>query len=423
VEEIETTTPGAGSRAPSLAEPARVHERSRRIAQLLGVLVTGLLALAILMWWSSQALPARRHWDAVARANSYLRMGQPERAFETVSGIRDEGPGAGEAMTIAGLALIRMGEYRGARLALERAIKLQPNQFEALVGLADLNFGIGNGRRGIEVLEQAARLRPNEFQIWLTMGKVEHDLGNFPRAITAYEKAVQLRPTDREALTGLIRDLNDAGRPQRAAAWAAQALQAHPDDPAILGLGARAAFDSNRLDDAVVLADRALRADPGNAHALKARASVSVARGEWRTALPFAERAAAAPNDHAALQMLENVERKLGLTARANKTRALADRADERHRIISDLARQIDKRPEDPELRWKMAKTAWEGGAILLARRCFEAALALDPNFKPARESLDALMASHPALAQEGKTSISSAGTPDTKTRPSSGVP
>ena len=138
------------------------------------------------LWWhgshrcsSSRTLGRRR------RGRDALRRGRPDLALQAVSSVRDEAPGSGEAMTVAGLALLRLGEYRGARLALERAIKLQPNQFDAAITLAELNFGLGNGPRGIEVLQMAARLRPREFRVWLTMGKVLNDLGDFPKAIQA----------------------------------------------------------------------------------------------------------------------------------------------------------------------------------------------------------------------------------------------
>jgi tetratricopeptide (TPR) repeat protein len=349
-------------------------------------------------------MSAQGHWQAVARGSAYLRIGRPDRAFETVSGIHDEAPGAGEAMSIAGLALIRMGEYRAARLALDRAIQLQPKQFEALVALAELNFALGNGRRGIEVLEQALELRPREFRLWLTMGKVEHDLGDLPRAAVAYEHAVELKPSDRPALAGLIGALVLTYQSQRAEESCTKALEIYPDDPVILGFGARAAFDLNHQDAALALADRALRVDPHNVHALLARASVLVARSRWQEALPSAERAAASGVDRVALQILERIERKLGLDDRASNTRLLGDRAAERTRLMTELSKEVELRPEDPEIPWKLGKAAWELGSILLASRCFQAALALDPNFKPARESLEALSRSHPEVGREPGT-------------------
>ena len=56
--------------------------------------------------------------------------------------------------------------------------------------------------------------------------------------------------------------------------------------------------------------------------------------------------------------------------------------------------------PDDPKLRTALGQAALEGGATLLASRCFEAALALDPADQTARESLDALRKNQPgALA------------------------
>ena len=67
---------------------------------------------------------------------------------------------------------------------------------------------------------------------------------------------------------------------------------------------------------------------------------------------------------------------------------------------MNQLNNEIARHPDDPKLLWKMGQTALEGGSFLLASRCFEAALALDPNFEPARASLAALRAAQPDLAR-----------------------
>ncbi len=193
-------------------------------------------------------------------------------------------------MAVAGLALLRLGEYRGARLALERALKLQPNQFDAAATLAELNFGLGNGPRGIEVLQMAARIRPQEFRVWLTMGKVLHDLGDLPKAIQAYEKALGLNPDDREALIGLIGCLIGSDVPDQAEPWVIRALEKYPDDPRVLGFAARGAFDANRLVEAIEFADRALAQIPRISTPCS-RARARVVQAQWEQALPDAERA------------------------------------------------------------------------------------------------------------------------------------
>jgi cytochrome c-type biogenesis protein CcmH/NrfG len=300
-------------------------------------------------------------------------------------------------MTVAGFALLRLGEYRAARLALERALKLEPNQYDAAITLAELNFGLGNGTRGIEVLQMAARLRPQEFRVWLTMGKVLFDLGDFPRAIQAYEKVLDLNPDNREALIGLIRCLIGTDVPDQAEPWVAKALAKYPDDPMVLSFAACGAFEENRLDDAIALADRALERDPKNLEALLTRARARVLQSKWEQAMPDAERARSThPNDLGTLQLLQKIQTKLGLTERAAMTQADRVRAQERVELMNRLNKEIVLHPEDPVIVWKMGQTAWDSGSFLLASRCFEAALALDPNFQQARTSLAALRAAEP---------------------------
>ena len=352
-------------------------------------------------WYSSRSAPVRDARAATARARAYLRYGRPDLAFRTVASVRDEEPGAGEAVTVAAMALIQMGELRAARLGLERALGLQPDHFEAAMMLAGLNLDLGNGERGLELLRIASRLRPREFRIWLMMGNVLHDLGETPEAIHAYETALGLNPRHRDALIGLIGCLLNLHETDKVQPWVTSALQRFPDDPIVLGLAAQAAVDADRPDDAIALADRALARDPRIAGALLARARAHYAHAHWEQALSDAERAVTIePNEVAALQLRFKIETRLGLTERASLTVAQRKQAQERLRMINQLVDEIASHPEDPERPWKMGQLALQSGKTLLASRCFEAALALDPCFQPARESLTVLRASHPELAQ-----------------------
>jgi tetratricopeptide (TPR) repeat protein len=372
-------------------------------------------ALVLVSWWFFRGTPRENHthWDAVARGRVYLQRGRPDLALQAVSMARDEAPGAGEAMTIAGMALVRLGEYRAARQALERALQLEPNQFQAAVSLAELNFGLGNGNRGIELLETAARLRPGEFRIWQVMGKVLHDLGDFPKAIESYQKALKLKPDDRDTLVALIGTLIYKGVSDQAEPYIAQARQKYPDDPAVLAYAARRALDTDQIDEAMSLAEQALQHDPNNVQALLTRAQGCIVRSRWQDALPAAERAVAArPNDISALQLLLTIESRLGLTQRAAATQVRRQRAQDRSKLMSDLNEQIALHPDDPKLPWRLGEAAQEGGSFLLALRCFQAALALDPRFEPARRSLAALQGSHPELAHEpGRATLLPLGT------------
>jgi tetratricopeptide (TPR) repeat protein len=338
--------------------------------------------------------PAQRqdHWEEVGRGRYYLQHRRPDLALKCVEMVRDQAPGSGEAMTVAGLALVQLRDYRSARLALERALKLRPDQVDATKALATLNLMLGNGVRGLELLRNATRLDPNDGKIWLVLGKVAHDLGDTAESSAAFEETLKRDPTNREARVGLVTDLLNSHRAEAATGVLTEALRDLPEDPALLGLAARHARDVGRNDEAVDLASKALNGDPDDLNALLVRARFRLAAGHADQALGDLERAVAShPSDTAALQLLVQAQTRLGMTDKAQETIARQRRASKRAVLMDQLARQIAERPDDPEPHWRMGQAAAEGGATMLAGRCFEAALALNPDCKPARDGLLAL--------------------------------
>jgi tetratricopeptide (TPR) repeat protein len=244
------------------------------------------------------------------------------------------------------------------------------------------------------------------------MAKVLNDRGELSKAIPEYEKAVGLNPHHRESLIGLIGAMMRSGRTEQADPWVTKALREYPDDPMVLGLAARGAFDANRLDEAIALADQALARDSRIVNALVARARSRIARSHPEQALPDAALAVALePNEVDSIRLLFEIETRLGLTERAASTLVKRKQTQDRLRLMNHLAEEIARNPDDPQFPWRMGQAALQSGMSLLASRCFEAALALDPNFQPARKSLTALRASEPDLARSphGSTSFPSA--------------
>ena len=111
--------------SPELAEPGEAMF-GRRVAvsrrRWIATVVAGLtvLALGCLWWIQSHRLLVVGHWDEVARGRAYLGQRRPDLALQAVLAVRNEAPGAGEAMTVAGLAMLQMRQFQGARLALDR---------------------------------------------------------------------------------------------------------------------------------------------------------------------------------------------------------------------------------------------------------------------------------------------------------------
>jgi tetratricopeptide (TPR) repeat protein len=370
----------------------------RHTATSVVLILLVVLAFAALVGWSISAVrKPKDHWDDVHLAQRYLDQGRPDLAIQIVSTIRDEAPGAAEALTIAARALIARNAIPLARRALERSLALNPKQPDAAKMLAAIYLASGDGPRGLALLKQATELDPSDFGPWYAMGKVQHDMGNLAESAEAYAEALKRHPREPEATEsrlGRIRALLDASRAEEATADVEEARERTPRDPRLLGLAARHAADLGRRDEARDLAEQALAADPDTFDALLVRGRVRYLAGQAAEARDDLERATRInPNHLGALQLLVQVQARLGLKDESARTQERFRRASERLALMDRLTKQITQNPNDPEPRWRMGQAALEGGMNDLAIQCFQATLDVDPNFKPAREALDQLRA------------------------------
>ncbi len=112
-----------------------------------GPLIVLLLFLGILGLIGRELARAMRqdHWREVEEAQSHLERGRYDRAFQAVSGIRDDRPGAPEGLTLAARALLMQGHVGPARIVLERTLKMKRDQPEASKMLAAIYLAAGDG--------------------------------------------------------------------------------------------------------------------------------------------------------------------------------------------------------------------------------------------------------------------------------------
>lgn len=382
-----------------------------RPAILAGFAALAIISGVVAYWFRSEAVPpdgppaadaADRadHWEAVLLGRTYLKSGRPDLALQQVIEVRDEGPGAGEAMAVAGLALVELNQMKDARLALERALKLQPRQPRAAKVLAAVYLSQGDGTRGLHWLEHAAKLDPRDARPWMAMGKVYHDLGEIDKSADAYTKAVERTPQDLEARVALAGELLEANRAEEAGPVIEAGLAQAPDEPRLLGLAARHAYAISDLETARARSRRALEIDPDGFDARIVRAQI--ARQELRPAdaLPDLLRAVELkPDDLGALQALAQIQAQLGDREASARTAGRHRGAQQRALKMDQLTREITARPDDPAPRVALGEVALEGRLYELALQCFRAALDLDPEHPTARRSLETLLAEHPDLA------------------------
>jgi tetratricopeptide (TPR) repeat protein len=384
------------------------------------ILLTCLLALMALI----VSLLIRHQTDQgneVERARELLDHGRPDLALAALSRIKEDGAGGPEGLTLAGRALLESGRIAQARRALERSLSLKLDQPDAAKLLASIYLASGDGQRGLVMLRKAAELEPNDFRPWYAMGKVYHDLGNLTESGEAYTQALQRSPPPveaKESRIGRVRALLDGRHAASASADLEALLEAAPADSRILSLAARHANDLGRTDEARKFADRALAVEPAEFEALLVRSRLAFLAHEPQRAIEDLEKALTLrPYDVATIQLLLQAQQSLGLSEQAAATQQRADRARARVAEMDRLTREIARRPEDPEPRWRMGQAAMEGEMYTLAYQCFRAALDLDPRFQPARDSLERLRSTK-GFDYQAAARLDLQASPATRSRP-----
>jgi tetratricopeptide (TPR) repeat protein len=319
-----------------------------------------------------------------------------------VSQIHDTAPGAAEALSLGGRALLLGGRVAPGRSLLERSLAMKPDQPAALELLAAIELAGGDSRRGLALLERASRLDPADYHPWFAMGKVYHDLNRFEESARAYAEALERHPPpvdEGEIRRSQIRALLNDGRHDEASQAITQALAADPRNAAALGLAAWNASDLGHDPEALDFAQRCLEADPKNFDALLVRSRLTLMDHPAEARADLLEALAIHPNHLGALQRLMQVESRLGHDAEASAARERFRQATDRLALMDKLTKEISARPDDPEPRWKMGRAALDGGLPTLARQSFQAALDINPRYRPALRDL-ASMNAPPKLDQ-----------------------
>jgi tetratricopeptide (TPR) repeat protein len=329
----------------------------------------------------------------MAQAREALQSGQPGRALRAVARIPQSGPWAADVLTIKGMALAALERPDDARPLLERSLAIDPNQQMAAKVLAAVYFSDNEMDLGLAMLARAATIDPSDFRPWFAAGDVMLRYRNRPReAVEVFRQAIRRRPEDEGSRAGLASALLALGEPEESSTLVDSLLIEDPDDPKILRLAAIRARLLSRADDVERYAGRALLLDPNDVEVLILRAQSRLESGRRSEALGDAERAVVlAPDNVTALYLLAGIENALGLKERSAATGHRHERTLEIIGEIERLRGEVRKRPSDLEPRWRLGEAAAQVGRTTLARKSFLAALALDPNCKPARAGLAAL--------------------------------
>jgi tetratricopeptide (TPR) repeat protein len=141
---------------------------------------------------------------------------------------------------------------------------------EAAVGHGAALLELGKADEAIASLQRAIKLDPDSFEAHTTLALAFDRLMHWEAAVAAYERALRLRPADQQSLLKLGFALSRLDRRGELNAWFEKAIAAEPGTASLYGMLASQLLAFGRLDEAVRAMDAMLALEPTNgyAHAL-----------------------------------------------------------------------------------------------------------------------------------------------------------
>lgn len=203
------------------------------------------------------------------------------------------------AHMLLGEAYNGAGDPQSAARELEAAIRIDPNNEEALRDFGRLQLAGGHPEQAIPLLERAQRARDDVS----TRALLESARGNVPAALAAYEQAVRERPELADRHNDYAAMLARAGRDDAAIAEYDEALRIDPDlYDARMNLGAILSR-RNRFNDAIEQFKAAAAQRPTSPEPHVYIALVYASENRFDDALSEVRAAAAIDHDQANAQL------------------------------------------------------------------------------------------------------------------------
>ena len=102
-----------------------------------------------------------------------------------------------------GLSLWKAGRATEARIALETALRLQPDHLKSLINLARVALDLSEADAALVAVERALDIAPHDVEALRVLGRIYHRLERSDDAASAYLEALRLKADDAWSLNNL----------------------------------------------------------------------------------------------------------------------------------------------------------------------------------------------------------------------------
>ena len=192
--------------------------------------------------------------DRIGPIASALRNQEFDKALELLHLALEDFPGNDTFWTMQGVAYSGKGQRREARASFRNALKISPDNIQALQGTAQIDYDAGSAS-GIPVLQHLLRLRPLDSTSHGMLAVLQYQQGHCAAAVAHFEKAAALFESQVLALHAYTTCLVRLKRLDQAANVFQRALALNPDDRRERQLLASIQMMAHRPQDAIATLD------------------------------------------------------------------------------------------------------------------------------------------------------------------------
>ncbi len=231
--------------------------------------------------------------DAMQRAAAAFRDGSVKAAVEHLRAAIAAAPDRAEPHRLLGLVYAAGEDYAGAAAALGTAVRLNPGDERARIGLADAHVESGDLASAEEALHETIDRLPGSGLAHYRLARIHEDQGQRPEALRELEAAVTLNPL--LGVNGIYETIGslEAARQNFDAAVEAYSarIDVHPNDPEAHHDLGDIYLRQGRHDEALAEFTVAVMLRPDHAEAHAAIAQVHLRDARYADAIESSRRA------------------------------------------------------------------------------------------------------------------------------------
>jgi tetratricopeptide (TPR) repeat protein len=164
--------------------------------------------------------------------NSYLAQKQLDQAIDAAKAQIEKSPNSSGFYDLLGTALFDKKDFNGADAAFHRAVRLDSNNSDALMKLAQTQAAEGSASQALATYQQSIKDHPKEISFYILAGMMYESQSNWDQAKGMYQQALNLQPDNPLASNNLAYlMLQQGGNVDVALAMAQTARRGMPDSP------------------------------------------------------------------------------------------------------------------------------------------------------------------------------------------------